>query len=177
MPTAFNFINSANANSGAVSSLQFASIPNTYEHLYLVVNARTTRNVGGTDNIGIRFNGVTTNDYYFKYYTGSGTAYEGGSSGGGTSSAFLGFCPQATSSDNWEANTFATMTVLIPIYTTTGPKSYQSEYSADNNTAYSQLGFAGGVYTPTSPISQINIISRGGFDIAQYSTAYLYGIS
>jgi hypothetical protein len=176
MPSAFNFIASATATSGAVSSLQFTSIPSTYDHLYLTYQIRSTRTAGGTDTIGIRINGVTATDYYVKYYGSSFTSYQGASTGG-TSAWPIGFAPQATSTQSWEANTWGCGTTLIPLYKATGPKPMQADYWADNNTTYAETAFFGGTYTPTSAITQIDIISTSGNNIAQNSVAYLYGIS
>lgn len=181
MPSAFNYINKAIATSN-VSSLDFNSIPNTYEHLYLIVQARSTRNVGGTGSAGLRINGVTTSDYYWKGYVGNGTNYEGQSSSGGSSNFFIGYLPQNPSADNWEADSWSQMSLYIPIYKTTGPKMFQGQYMTSNNVGstsagYGPHGFVGGTYTPTSPISSLSIFSREGFNISAGSRAFLYGIS
>jgi hypothetical protein len=174
MPSSFEFIASAIATAGSQSSLSFTSIPSTYEHLYVVFNCRSTRSSGGTDSLNIKFNNSSTSDYYTKR-TASGLTPGIDVSAGG-SSGYLSYCPQETSSDNWEANTWVNGTIIIPMYKYTQPKSYYCTWNVDNNTNYSAQGYAGGVFTPTGAINRIDIISASGNNISQYSSAYLYGI-
>jgi len=174
MPSSFEFIASAIATGGAQSSLSFTSISTDYEHLYLVYNCRSTRNTGGTDSLNMKFNNSTTSDYYTKR-TSSALSPSIDTSAGGTS-GYLSYLPQETSSDNWEANTWANGTIIIPMYKYTQPKSYFCTWNVDNNTNYAATGYSGGVFTPTGAINRIDLISGAGFNIAQNSSAYLYGI-
>jgi hypothetical protein len=179
MPSAFNFIAKSEATSGDVSALTFNSIPNTYEHLYIVYMCRSNRSTGGTDNLRFRYNNDSGGNYYWRCYengTINGSAGELGS-GAGNSSHSLMSVPQITSSDNWESNTWTNGTILIPMYKYTQPKVHHATTQADNNTAYGHLGYTGGTYTPTGAITRIDLFSSTSNNLKQYSVAYLYGIS
>ena len=157
--------------SGSASNLTFTSIPATYTDLQLVISARST---GGStqDYVAVQFNASGGTAYSDKRLEGSG------SSAGSTSdssqnvnySAYVAVGSSATTS------TFGNTSYYISNYAGSTNKSLSIDGVTENNgtTAYATL--TAGLWANTSAINQI-VLTLGNGNFAQYSTAYLYGIS
>jgi hypothetical protein len=75
-------------------------------------------------------------------------------------------------------NTFSSVSLYIPNYTSSDYKSYSVDKVSEQNgtTAYAEL--IAGLWSQTAAITSLKFISASAsVDLAQYSTAYLYGIS
>ena len=168
MATTYEKIASVTVGSGGAANIDFTSIPATYTDLQLVISARSARNVGGSDSMYLDINTVGTNRT-FKVLSGNG-ATTGSTSG---SDAEITIIPQSTQT----ANTFGSISIYFPNYAGSNNKSFSVDSVSENNatTAYAQL-FAG-LWSSSAAITGLRIRSGNGFDLVQYSTAYLYGIS
>ena len=90
------------------------------------------------------------------------------------SDGYLGFMNASTST----ASTFSSVSLYIPNYTSSNYKSYSVDKVSEQNgtTAYAEL--IAGLWSQTAAITSLKFISASAsVDLAQYSTAYLYGIS
>jgi hypothetical protein len=148
------------------ASIDFTSIPSTYTDLLLVVSARSLV-VSVGDSTDIKFNNSSANFTRRTLY-GSGSA----ASSFANSDNDLGAMPGSTAT----ANTFSTEQYYIPNYTGSTFKSISVESIRENNTTAVDMLMVAGLWSQTSAINQITI-SAASANLAQYSTATLYGIS
>jgi hypothetical protein len=160
-------ISTTTVGSGGATEITFSSIPQTYTDLYLVVSARST---GSTTNetVILKFNGVTTNQ------TSRSLLGDGGSaSSPAYSNLLIRDIPGASST----SNTFGSSSIYIPNYAGSTNKSVSVDHVNENNStnAYFQDIFAG-LWSSTAAITSVTYKPNDGGNLAQYSTASLYGI-
>ena len=165
MATTYTLISSVTVGSGGATTMTFSSIPQTYTDLLLKISSRNT--TGGADNHRISFNGNTTS-YSFRALEGNG------SSAGSFNDVvrLVGLINGSTST----ASTFSNNEIYIPNYTSSNNKSFSTDSVTENNgtTAYAQLWAS--LWSNTAAITSIDI-DANTLTFAQYTTAYLYGIS
>lgn len=168
-------IQTVTVGSGGASEIAFSSIPQTFTDLFIVVSARSS----GTANnyTGLKINGVNTNQSSrFLYGTGSGT---GSVSLTGASDYNL-IAYMTLSSDT--SNTFASSTFYIPNYAGSTTKSVSIDAVTENNATGANQMIMAGLWNSTAAITSLSIVSVAGSNLqasgnlAQYSTASLYGI-
>ena len=147
--------------------IDFNSIPSTFTDLLLVVSARSAAGTSGTKQLDIGFNSTFTN------VSNKALAGSGSSASSFNSTQYLGqlSIPADT------ANTFSSHSVYIPNYRSGVAKSYSVDSVSENNgTAAWQLIIAG-LWTGTAAITQLSVRGEGSTNLAQYSSATLYGIT
>ena len=149
---------------GSVASIDFSSIPADWTDLCLVLSARSTQ-ANVANSCPIAFNG-STSGFTSRFVEGAGS----GTPSSFTSTYIIGNV-QGTSSTS---STFTSINVYIPNYAGSAYKSFSAETAGENNstTAYATLG--AGLWSNTAAINQITLTMN---NFAQYSTAYLYGVS
>lgn len=154
------------------SSLNFYSIPQTYTDLILLCSLRTT-NSGDFGFPILRFNGAANNNNM----THRGLMSQSGTVTGSTNSEGVAIrrCPGA----NAPADYFGSATVWISNYaSTTAHKFFQGIFASPRNQLTgSAIGMNACAWSDATPISEINILDNAGNSFAQYSSAYLYGVS
>jgi hypothetical protein len=74
------------------------------------------------------------------------------------------------------ASTFVNLEIYLPNYSSTNSKCFHVDNVQENNTSLAYMELMSGFWSGTSVISSLKL-SISGQNIAQYSTAYLYGIS
>jgi hypothetical protein len=154
--------------SGGASSITFNNIPQFFTDLKLIVSARTARSAL-TDDFGIRFNSQTTT-YSVTAIQGSGSAVSSFRvTGANTVSNIIIDGNTAT------ANTFASVDVYIPNYTSANFKSIVIDAVQESNGAESYQRLIAGLWQNTSAITTISLIPDNSF--LQNSTFTLYGIT
>jgi hypothetical protein len=163
MANTYTLISSVTVSSGSAASITFTSIPATYTDLLLRVSARTT-NANGPENMTMSINGSTANQSG-KYLYGNGSSATSGSI------------------TNWDvaiqgtvttSNTFAVTDIYIPNYAGSNNKSASQEYATENNGTAASLVMEALLWSQSAAITSLSMAFG---NIAQYSTAYLYGIS
>ena len=169
MPT-FTLISSVTVGAGGASSIDFTSIPNTYTDLCLKVSAKSTTGGGdSSDGYNISFNGVTTN-LSSRSLSAYGTTAYSGSSASVISGGVLNGTGASTSIFNNDE-------IYVPNYANGAAKSVSIDYVNESNSASGNgLGLRAGLWNSTSVITRITLTPSSG-SFAQYSTAYLYGVS
>ena len=101
-----------------------------------------------------------------------------GSSGGGGLSSFVGgdttksYAGELT---NNTASTFGNLQIYIPNYAGSNQKSYSIDSVGENNATDAYQVLSAGKYNQTTAITQVSLRIASS-NLAQYSTAYLYGI-
>jgi hypothetical protein len=149
--------------SGGSASIDFTNIPQTYTDLHLLVSIR--EETSATAVAFIRFNNTTTNRSE-RYLQGNGSSAVAGTT---TVLQFIACQPSDT------ANTFGNASIYIPNYTSSNYKGVSSDSVSENNATGAFSRLVAGLWSNTSAINQITITTDTG-DVAQYSTATLYGI-
>lgn len=168
MANTYTLIASSTVGSGGTAYIEFTSISGSYTDLALLVTCRTAS--GGADAVKIAFNSDNTSgNYSLKYLGGNGTTVN-------SSTSPSQYAVNAVGSTD-TANTFSNAQVYIPNYAGSNKKSWSADTVTENNgtTAYQNL--IAGLWDNTNAITAIKLTNSGGANFAQYSTAYLYGIS
>jgi hypothetical protein len=152
----------------AQASITFSSIPQTYTDLYLVVSLRSTYDFGPATwwLSKIVFN-ANTSGYSTRNLQGNGS-----SASSDSDTAFY-FRPNDTAST---ANTFGSASLYIPNYAGSSNKSISIDNVSEDNGSQAIAQLVAGLWSNTSAITSIVIEGVSG-DLAQYSSATLYGIT
>lgn len=165
MAITYEAIATVTVGSGGASSIDIQNIPNTYSDLLLVLSLRGSTSAWNSHRL--YFNNTNTNLSY-RYILGDGS----GASSSSGSNGYIG----TIGGSNTTTNTFTNTAVYVPNYTSSNNKSYSVDNVAENNgtTGYNVL--IAGLWSSTSVIDRITVVSDGGANWVQYSTATLYGI-
>jgi hypothetical protein len=168
MANTYTLIQTVTVGSGGAASIEFTSIPATYTDLVILSSLRTT--VSDTfDGIRMTFNSASANRSIKRLY-GLGN----GSPGTSSNSYMMG--SQASAALN-TSNTFGNGFCYIPNYTSSNYKSASSDEVSENNATTAIAEIDASLWSDTSTITSIQLVSENSANFVQYSTAYLYGIS
>lgn len=171
MATANNILLRRITLTESASSVTFDSIPQTgYTDLQLVYSTRTDESQSIAPLI-LQFNGVTTG-----YSTRQ--IYSSGSSAGSESRGVLGNGMYLGNNVGGLAasNTFGSLEVYIPGYTSSNHKTVNSNNAGEDNATTAYLTMCAGLWTNTAAITSIKLIGLSGNFVAGSSFA-LYGIA
>jgi len=172
MATTYTLISSVTVGSGGAATIEFTSIPATYTDLAIKMSGRGTTNVGGTDHwrdISIGFNGAGSN-----VSITNRQLYGLGNSAGSTTSTTPS--AGAITGNDATVSTFSNSDIYIPNYTSSNNKSYSIDIVTEDNQTRSLVVLIAGLWSNTAAITSVTFYPASG-NFAQYSTAYLYGIS
>ena len=166
MANTYTKIASVTVGSGGAGSIDFSSIPATYTDLVVKISARSVTN--GVNNLYWKINATTTN-YSDRWIRGNGA---NAASATGTTTNFS--VPLIDANDD-TASTFGNAEIYIPNYAGSTNKSTNVDSVTENNgtTAYTHL--TAGLWSNSSAITALSFYASSG-NLAQYSTATLYGI-
>jgi len=170
MANTYTLIASVTVGSGGASSIDFTSIPSIYTDLKLKLSFRFTSNSVDTY---LKFNNSSSAQYgytYLRFNPDVGVA--SGTATGQTIDNYAMFSDAST----WTSNTFGNAVLYIPNYTSSNNKSFSLDSVTENNSSDAWGQIHAGLWSNTSAINQITFTNPSG-DFAEYSTAYLYGIS
>ncbi len=166
MPT-YKLISSVTVGSGGAANIDFTSIPATYTDLCVKISARGTTTVGsGGHYYSIALNNSTSNRSQ-RFLQGNGSA-----ASSGNSTTFTSYMDPS----DYTASTFANNEIYIPNYAGSNNKSMSVDVVTENNATASYAAFYAQLWSDTSAINRIILTPNAG-NFAQYTTAYLYGIS
>jgi len=179
MANTFELIGSAVVGSGGTANITFTSIPQTYTDLLVKASVRTAYagQGGGSslrDFLGFYFNGASGGTTWSsRAIYGIPTIVNG--SGGGTGGS-VGSAGYVNGSGN-TANGFGINEIYIPNYTTGNQKVSNTDGASESNDSAIGMQFAVNLTSSTSAITSITLLSgNGSYNLAEFSTAYLYGI-
>ena len=163
-------IETVTVGSGGAATIEFASIPQTYTDLVVLFSLRSAGNVTSSWSARVTFNSDTTNgNYSRRNLGGDGSAATSSSA----SDRFVGHLDNSTAT----ASTFGNGSLYIPNYTGSTNKSYSSDTVAENNATAGFNMLLAGLWSNVAAITNIKLDDYNGNNLAQYSTATLYGIS
>lgn len=167
MATTYELISKQEVGASSVASLEFTSIPATFDDLVLLLSLRSNRASNTWADLRLRFNGASVDtNHSSRYLQGNGAS----ASSGSLSYAYLGAATGSTAT----SSTYASLEVYIPNYAGSTNKSYSvtSAHETNATTAYAEV--TAGLWSSTSAIDAIKVVPVG--NLVQYSSAYLYGI-
>ena len=164
-----NLIGSVTVGAGGASSISFSSIPSTYTDLYLLVS---TRSSNSNSDLTLQVNSVSAN-YSFNQVYGTGSAAASDNLSGQSTLNRAG----RSNGSSTTANTFSTNQIYIPNYAGSTAKSFIIEGAYEDNATANRMALISGLSADTAAISTLTLAIDGGGNFAQYSTAYLYGIT
>ena len=153
------------------SSVTFSGIPQTgYTDLVVKVSARSTNNASQKSFLDIAFNGAIGSNLSGRYLAGYNTsAVLSGQQGG-----YAGGMPSSLNT----ANTFDSIEIYIPNYTSANYKSFSSDSVSESNTsADADDSLIVGLWSSTAAITSVTLFLENSNILAQYSTFYLYGVA
>ena len=166
MATTYTLISSVTVGSGGAADIEFTSIPTTYTDLLLRFSPRSANSTYGGFNLYMNTN---TNRFEGIFLSVDGSS---GSSGGPNSEFFL---PLST----WTSSTFGNVDLYFPNYQSSTTKTLLAEGAAEANTTDVKryVSFFAYSLADNNAINKLKLSMFGGDKFAQYTTAYLYGIS
>lgn len=171
MATTFTLISSVTVGSGGASTITFTSIPQTYTDLKVVLSARSADS-GVQDRITMKINGNAYGNWTLRWLgnaAGSAVSY--------TESALGSNNINYMSAGGSTASTFSNTEVYIPNYAGSNNKSISVDGVMENNSTTVYFGLEAALWSQTNAITQLDFLTATASGYAQYSTAYLYGIS
>lgn len=168
MPATYTLISSVTVGSGGAATIEFTSIPQTYTDLVIITSLRTNRTGDTWDAARMTFNNASTNRSTRRLYgTGAGT---------GSDAPSVMFGSNASTADN-TSNTFGNGYCYIPNYTSSINKVSSTDAVNENNGTSALAMLNSNLWSNSSAITSIQLVSENAATFVQYSTAYLYGIS
>lgn len=166
MATTYQIITSVTVGSGGASSIDFSSIPQTYNDLVIKLSTRSTWTGNPTwADTQLRPNGSTTN-LALRSVFGYGSTVASNTDANVTG----GFA----NNDSTTSNTFSSTEIYIPNYTSSYNKSWYLDTITETNGSNAMQWMAACLWANSSAITSISLVPQGSFK--QYSTATLYGI-
>jgi hypothetical protein len=156
------------------TSLTISGIPQTYDDLLIITAMRSTYPGLYTNFMTVRWNGDSTGSLYSDtslYGTGSAVSSTRQTAAGRNYPFYI-------NADLSTSNVFSNGEIYVPNYTTSSNKVITSTGIAENNSTTNNFVYIGaGLYTGTSAITSIVLLSNGGtpgFDVG--SRIDIYGI-
>lgn len=163
-------ISTITVGAGGAASIEFSSIPQTGQDLYIIGSLRDNgAAVIGNININLNNNAATIYSAKRLYGTGSGVGTDAFSSLNSMPGTWIN---SATST----ALTFNNFSWLIPNFAGSINKSVSMDSVTENNATAANAGISAGLFASTAAISAV-AITAGGNTFSQYSTVSLYTIS
>lgn len=169
MANTYSLISSTTLASSA-ASVAFSSIPQIFTDLVLRVSARSTYVSAVQEQIWIRLNS-SGSGYSGRFLIGNGTAASSAPEDR-TDYWYKGIYVPASGATT---STFGSAEIYLPKYTGSDNKVMSSFAVAETNATGAYLGVEAGLWSNTSAITSISMISGFG-NWASGSTFYLYGI-
>jgi hypothetical protein len=171
MATYIQIGSTVTVGAGGTSSIDFSSIPSTYTDLKLVLSTRLT---DSRTSLLVKVNGSSSGYSYRSIwgYVAGVNSYSGSSN-----PAWYIQYPNGSADTS---NTFNSSELYIPNYAGSTAKSASSDTVRENNATGSESAhqvLMAHLWSGTAAISSIAITVDSAANIAQYSTATLYGIS
>ncbi len=168
MATTYEAIATTTVGAGGAANITFSSIPGTYTDLIVKWSSRCA--TGGPADVLLRLNSDTGSNYPYRQLQGNGSTV---GSGSGTST---GLATGASTGTGDTASTFSNNEVYIPNYTSANYKSASSDSVTENNATTAYATLRAPIWNNTSAITSIAILNADASNLAQHSTATLYGI-
>lgn len=172
MANTLELIASSTVGSGGASDITFSSIPSTFTDLCVKYSVRGL--AAYTAGYAVFYlNGDTSTSYSARWAIGDGSSVGSGASTGATNySRIIG----ANIGTPATANIFTNGELYIPNYAGSVRKSATGSGVGENNGSTAFALITANLYPSTSAVTSLTIVNYDAGGLAQYSSAYLYGI-
>lgn len=168
-PTSYESIQTVTVGSGGAADITFSSIPGTYKHLQIRVNARCAGAYTGSTAVRATFNSDTTlTNYWTHYLRGNGTAAAATDNNGPNYTFLIG-------TNNNTANAFSGAIVDILDYSNTNKNTVTRALSGGDWNGSGEIYFSSVSWNNTAAVNNIVITAYDG-NMMEYSSFALYGI-
>jgi hypothetical protein len=163
----FESIATVSVGSGGAADVEFTSIPATFTHLQIRgIGAMTS---GGPDDLRIRFNADTGNNYARHYIVGSGSA----ASASGTATTSFGIV--GANALPTTADTFGVGVIDVLDYANTNKYKTMRALAGYDANGSGYIGLSSTLWQNTNAITSIKLYPASS-TFPQYSHFALYGI-
>ena len=174
----FESIATVTVGSGGASSIEFTSIPGTYQHLQIRMISRSNRS-SILDLSRMQFNADTATNYAFHDLYGENVAGAGGYAESNVASIAIGGMTASTVNSSM----FGAQVIDILDYaSTTKNKVTRCLGGFDTNASGAagqtdcQILIRSGLWRSTSAVTSIKLFPNTGPNYVQHTTAALYGV-
>jgi hypothetical protein len=155
-------IETKTVGAGGIASIEFTAIPQTYTDLLIKFSHRSTTS---SNTVTVEFNNSSSNLSNRRLY-----------GNGSVATSFTGTdIVLYTSRSTDTASVFASTEIYISNYASSNNKSVSIDNTTENDSTAYEAQLQAGLWSNSAAITSIKLI--GGANIAQYSTASLYGIA
>jgi hypothetical protein len=181
-PAAYESIATVTVGSGGASSINFTSIPSTYQHLQIRYIGQTSRGTYANDALGMRMNSDGGNNYSFHIMRTSETSNSATVVQGFGTQDKINFDYGSIGASGGGGVYFGAGVIDILDYKNTNKyKTVRCLYGVDNNGTVSGVypitGIASGAWLNTNAITSIELNTPAtGASFTQYSKFGLFGI-
>jgi hypothetical protein len=169
MPTSMTAIATVTVGAGGASSIDFTSIPATYNDLIVYLSSRQSPS-SNQDTTWLNAINGSTSSFTDRVIRGDGSS--GSSFVPSETPLYIGQSPCATAT----AGTFANHLIYFPNYISSNNKAIFVDTVQENNATTAYLGFTTGLWANTSVISSLSFTPNTG-TFVQYTTATLFGLA
>ena len=166
----FESIATVTVGSGGASSIEFTSIPGTYQHLQIRVVGRSSRS-DTLDFAKLQINSDTGSNYRYHYLFGNGSS----ASAGGASAAYIdtGYVSASTST----AGLMGAFIIDILDYASTSKNTVTRLFGGADRNGEGYSNIYSGLWVNTDAVTALKLFPGGASTSwQQHSTAALYGI-
>lgn len=171
-PNDYESIATVTVGAGGAATINFTSIPSTYQHLQVRGLLRSNIAATGGEYVTGKINNDSGTNYSYQYFGGNGTvAY----SGGGGSLANLNASQTALCANDL-SNTFAINIWDFWDYSNTNKYKTVKILAGYNASSIGTAGQKTASWRSTSAINSLSFAPGSGTAWVQYSTLALYGI-
>lgn len=171
VPPSFDSIATVTVGSGGSGTVTFSSIPSTYTHLQVRINAQSNRATYSLDDIKIKFN-ADTGSHGVHVLHGEGTAAEGNYITNNIGERALG--------TSVVGNFGAYVVDILDYRNTNKYKTYRALAGTDSNGVVAgyapMINLVSGLWQSTAAITDLIFTPVNGTLFTQYSSFALYGI-
>ena len=167
----FESIATVTVGSGGASSMDFTSIPGTYQHLQLRVMSRANFSFAGGLSLYIRFNSDTGSNYRWHRLHGDGASVVAAAAAAADDR--VEFWKSVTDTTT-SSSIFSGQIVDVLDYTSTSKATTVRAFNGYDANGIGTVSVQSGLWTSTAAVSSISLASDGNW--LQHTTAALYGI-
>jgi len=169
----FESIASVTVGVSGQASIEFASIPSTYNHLQLRMLIRTNRSDFYLDYLKVTYNSDSGANYTTHHLAGDGASM---GPYGASSQNFTQVLRLAGAASPSLSNSFGVAVVDILDYANTNKYKTMKNIGGTSFNGSGELGLYSGLWMSTAAINRVTLTVGGGTSINQYSTVALYGV-
>ena len=167
MAITYKKIASVTVGAGGAANIEFTSIPSTYTDVIAFFSIRTDRASNNSDPI-LLYPNASSSSLSNRYLQADGSTAGSNS----VTTGRIGVAPASTAT----ASTFGNFAIYFTNYAGSTNKSFSADSVSENNATEAYTFLGANLWSSTTAISSIRIVSANAANFVQYSTATLYGI-